>query len=79
MKLRVVLGSWKGKGHKSVKGWLAIFVCMAASAVHLEVVSDYSADAFLAAVRRFLGRRGICRNLYSDWGTNFQGANKQLK
>lgn len=25
----VSLRPWKGRGHKSVKGWLAIFVCMA--------------------------------------------------
>lgn len=41
--------------------WLAIFVCMATSAVHLEVVSDYSSGAFIATFRRFISRRGICR------------------
>lgn len=75
----VSLRSWKGRGHKSYKGWLAIFVCMVTSAVHLEVVSDYSTDGFISAYRRFISRRGICRNLYSDCGTNFVGADKALK
>ncbi|XP_063975158.1 uncharacterized protein LOC135161485 [Diachasmimorpha longicaudata] len=75
----VALRSWKGRGHKSYKGWLAIFVCMATSAVHLEVVSDYSAEGFIAAYRRFVSRRGIARALFSDCGTTFVGADKELQ
>ncbi|XP_046145796.1 uncharacterized protein LOC123989163 [Osmia bicornis bicornis] len=48
-------------------------------AVHLEVVTDYSADAFIAAFRRFAARRGTAASLYSDCGTNFQGADAQLQ
>ncbi|XP_025262213.1 uncharacterized protein LOC112637209 [Camponotus floridanus] len=48
-------------------------------AVHLEVVSDYSSDAFLAAFRRFVSRRGLCEEMYSDCGTNFIGADNQLR
>ncbi|XP_029055161.2 uncharacterized protein LOC114882438 [Osmia bicornis bicornis] len=61
------------------KGWICVFVCFATSAVHLEVVTDYSADAFIAAYRRFVARRGTAASLYSDCGTNFQGADAQLK
>ncbi|XP_063979931.1 uncharacterized protein LOC135163955 [Diachasmimorpha longicaudata] len=75
----ISLRSWKGRGHKSYKGWLAIFVCMTTSAVHLEVVSDYSADAFLAAYRRFSSRRGIAHTLFSDCGTTFLGADEELR
>ncbi|XP_029669884.1 uncharacterized protein LOC115239482 [Formica exsecta] len=48
-------------------------------AVHLDVASVYSADAFLAALRRLIARRGLCRALYSDCGTNFVGADAQLR
>lgn len=73
------LKSWKGRGHKSYKGWLVIFVCMATSAIHLEIVSDYMADGFISAYRRFIARRGIYESLFSDCGINFIGADKELK
>ncbi|KYN12710.1 hypothetical protein ALC57_15113 [Trachymyrmex cornetzi] len=48
-------------------------------AVHLEVVSDLTSDGFLAVLRRFVARRGMPEHIYSDNGTNFVGANKQLR
>ncbi|XP_015122864.1 uncharacterized protein LOC107045205 [Diachasma alloeum] len=36
----VLIKTWKGRGHKTQKGWLVIFVCMATSALHLEAVTD---------------------------------------
>lgn len=38
-----------------------------------------TAEAFMAAYRRFVSRRGIVRNLYSDNGTNFVKSNKILQ
>ncbi|XP_067211625.1 uncharacterized protein [Linepithema humile] len=52
---------------------------MAIKAVHLEVVSDLTSDGFLAALKRFISRRGIPAHIYSDNGTNFIGANNHLK
>lgn len=72
------LRTTKGRGHKAYKGFLVVFVCFSSRAVHLEVVSDYSAEAFLAAFRRFVLRRGRCA-VYSDCGTNFVGADRQLR
>jgi len=69
----------KGRGQRSYKAFIAVFVCLATKAVHLEVVSDYTADAFLAALRRFVSRRGLCATLRSDCGTNFVGADAQLR
>ncbi|XP_070525005.1 uncharacterized protein [Cardiocondyla obscurior] len=69
----------RGRGQKSFRGFLAIFVCFATRAVHLEAVSDYSADAFLAAYRRFVSRRGLCATMWSDRGTTFVGADAQLR
>ncbi|KAL6419237.1 hypothetical protein ACFW04_011498 [Cataglyphis niger] len=45
--------------------------------VHLEIVSNYSTDAFLAALRRFTARCGLCHSLHSDCGTNFVGVDAQ--
>ncbi|XP_011860282.1 PREDICTED: uncharacterized protein LOC105557612 [Vollenhovia emeryi] len=74
----------KEKKHRNwnrVKVYVCVFVCMCIKAVHLEVVSDLSSDGFLAALRRFVARRGIPEHIYSDNGTNFIGltANNQLK
>ncbi|XP_039303484.1 uncharacterized protein LOC120357383 [Solenopsis invicta] len=75
----ILLRATKGRGHRAYKAFVAVFVCLATRAVHLEAVSDYSADAFLAALRRFVSRRGLCRTLRSDCGTNFVGADAQLR
>ncbi|XP_011859383.1 PREDICTED: uncharacterized protein LOC105556882 [Vollenhovia emeryi] len=68
----------KGRGHRALKAFIAIFVCLSSKAVHIEVVSDYSSDAFLAALRRFTSRRGLCTDIFSDCGTTFVGADRQL-
>ncbi|XP_050463467.1 uncharacterized protein LOC126857789 [Cataglyphis hispanica] len=75
----IQLRTTKGRGHRWYKAFVAVFVCLSTKAVHLEVVSDYSAEAFLAALRRFTARRGLCRSLHSDCGTNFVGADAQLR
>lgn len=43
------------------------------------MASDYTAEAFLAAYRRFTSRSGPCSQLFSDCGTNFVGADAELR
>lgn len=73
------LKPWKGRTTRTYKAWVALFVCLATSAIHLELVTDYSSDGFIAAYKRFVGRRGICATLTSDCGTNFKGADQELQ
>ncbi|GFX95738.1 uncharacterized protein TNCV_4886641 [Trichonephila clavipes] len=63
----------------NLKSYLALFICMATKAGQLEVVSDLSAEAFLAAFRCFISRRGKPTNMFSDNATNFKGASSYLK
>ncbi|XP_029172170.1 uncharacterized protein LOC114941360 [Nylanderia fulva] len=67
-----------GRGIKTSKGYVAVFVCLVVKAIHLEVVSDLTTDAFLAAYRRFVARRGLCQVLYSDNGTTLKGSEAEL-
>ena len=53
---------------------VCVFVCLSTKAVHLEVVSDQTTPAFLAALQRFIARRGCPQHFYSDNGGNFIGA-----
>jgi len=69
----------KYRNRSRVKIYVCIFVCMSIKAVHLEVVSDMTTDGFIAALRRFIARRGFPEHIYSDNGTNFVGANNQLQ
>ena len=69
----------RGRGQRTHKGYVALFVCLSTRAVHLELVSDCSTEAFLAALRRFTSRRGICTVIQSDRGTNFVGAARELR
>lgn len=69
---------YKIRGKKPTKAYIAIFCCFTTKAVHLELVSDLTTEAFVGALKRFISRRGRCKNLYSDNATNFIGAKNQL-
>ncbi|GFW92498.1 integrase catalytic domain-containing protein [Trichonephila clavipes] len=66
----------KGILHKI---YICVFVCFVSKAIHIEIVSDLTSDAFIATLKRFFSRRGKCAKLYSDNGKTFVGANKELK
>lgn len=69
----------KGRGAKVTKAYICLFVCMSSKAVHLELVSSLTIDGFLNAFKRFISRRGRPSNVYSDNGSNFLGACRQLQ
>lgn len=69
--------NWMQHGH--TKGYASVIVFLVTKKVHLELISDMTSDAFLAALDRFISRRGPCTDMYSDNGTNFVGADNQLK
>ena len=62
-----------------VKSYVCVFVSLNVKAVHLELISDLTSEAFISCLRRFISRRGYPSLLWSDHGTNFIGANREIK
>ncbi len=60
------------------KSYIALFVCMATKANHIELVSYLTTMACIAALKRFTSRRGLPAPTFSDNGTNFVGARIEL-
>ncbi|KAG8186533.1 hypothetical protein JTE90_023959 [Oedothorax gibbosus] len=61
------------------KAYIVLYTCAVYRAIHLELVTLLSTEAFLQSLRRFIARRGRPKIIYSDNGTNFVGANRVLK
>ncbi|XP_058810349.1 uncharacterized protein LOC131675397 [Phymastichus coffea] len=74
----ILIKEKKDRNRSFIKSYGCVFVCMASKAVHIELVSDLSSEGFLAALRRFVSRRGVPSHIFSDNGTNFVGANREL-
>ena len=52
---------------------------MSTKAIHLELVSSLTSEAFIAALKCFIARRGLISHLYSNNGSNSVGAKRKLK
>lgn len=61
------------RSQKINKAYLAFFICFATKAVHIEVVSELTTEAFVFAFDRFISRRGTPHAMHSDNATNFVG------
>ena len=64
---------------ETAKRYSTLFTCMTTRAVHLELAGDMSTDSFILALRRFKARRGHPKSIRSDNGSNFVGAERELK
>ncbi len=67
------------RGRNLVKRYGAIFTCLISRAVHLEVVFSLDTNSCISALRRFICRRGQVKEIVSDNGTSFIGAERELK
>ena len=63
---------------QSMKCWCCLFRCLTTKAVHVEVVPSLDADSCLAAITRFIARRGKPIIILSDNGANFVGAAREM-
>ncbi|XP_028416322.1 uncharacterized protein LOC114540241 [Dendronephthya gigantea] len=69
----------RGRGKTTEKRWGVIFTCMNSRAVHLEVARSLEADDFILVLVRFLNRRGHVKEMRSDNGTHFVGAEREVR
>ncbi|GBM01461.1 hypothetical protein AVEN_209282-1 [Araneus ventricosus] len=60
------------------KAWIMIFTYAVYRAIHLELVTSLSTEAFMQAKRHFSARRGRSSIMYTDNGTNFFGTSRSL-
>ncbi|KAF8774101.1 hypothetical protein HNY73_016692 [Argiope bruennichi] len=60
-----------GRGAKTMKGYIAVFAWFATKVLDLELVTDYTSDSFIAALKRFCSRRSTPKHIQSENGTNF--------
>lgn len=75
----ILIKDRKLRNSKQIKSYICLFICMVTKAIHLEVVTDLTTDAFIAVLKRFISRRGKPISISSDNATNFVGASNELK
>ena len=57
---------------KNTDFYLAILVCLATKAIHLEVASDLSTTACIVVLKRVVARHGVPQGILSGNDTNFE-------
>ena len=62
----------------SSKAWISIFSCCTSRAIHIELVPDLTTNAFIRALKRFIGRRGSPSLIISDNARTFTSACRVL-
>ena len=64
---------------RTLKTRRSLFLCLTARAVHIEVAQLLDTESCLAAVKRFIARRGYPSNIISDNETNLVGEDREMK
>ena len=67
----------RGRGREKRYGCL--FTCLTTRAVHLKVADGLGTDSFMNCLYRFMSRRGEPSLIRSDNGTNFVGAEREIR
>ncbi|XP_072027825.1 uncharacterized protein [Amphiura filiformis] len=66
------------RGRSTVKRYGVLFTCLNSRAVHIEVADSMTTSSCINALRRFIARRGMVKEIVSDNGSNFVGTNREL-
>ncbi|VDO73466.1 unnamed protein product [Heligmosomoides polygyrus] len=64
-----LIGPYSLKGGSKI--YICLYTCLTTRAIHLEVVENLSASAFLDSFVRFSARRGVPKLVRTDCGSNF--------
>ena len=67
------------EGRKQLKRYGVLFTCLSSRAIHIETANSLDTSSFINALRRFVARRGNVRKIRCDNGTNFHGAERELR
>lgn len=67
------------KGVVQLKYYIALFIYLCTKALHLQLVKDMTTGSFITILQRFISICGKPNVIYSDNGTNFIDAYKELK
>ena len=66
------------KETEMAKSYIALYNCASTRAVHLELVPNLTADAFIRSFRRFTSRQGVPKLMVSDNAKTFKSAENKL-
>ena len=69
----------QGRGRTRCKRYLCLFLCLQTHCCHLEMATSLETGTFLNAFVRMAARRGWPTKVLSENGTNFVGADKEIK
>ncbi|XP_051786109.1 uncharacterized protein LOC127528851 isoform X1 [Erpetoichthys calabaricus] len=67
------------RGRSLVKRYGVIFTCLTTRAAHIEIAHSLDTDSCIQAILQFTDRRGQVKIMRSDNGTNFVGAERELR
>ena len=63
---------------KKVKRWVVLYTCASSRSVILDIVEAMDTDTFIRSLRRFVARRGLPLEIWSDNHATLKRANKEL-
>ena len=67
------------RGRSQEKRYGCMFTCLTIRAVHMERLTSLETSSFINALVRFIARHGNPKQIRSDNGTNFVGADRELR
>jgi hypothetical protein len=67
------------RSNQDIKAYLLIFICNSTKAIHIEVITRANAQAYIAALKRFIARRNFPSQITHDNGGNFVSGARQIE